>query len=131
MRNAMTVNNLEDTSATKPAVTLVYDADCPNLPAARVALREAFERAGLEPRWIEYNRARPGTPVSLLRYGSPTILIDGVDVAGDAEQAVGASCRVYPSERGLCGVPSVESIARAIVHHRGRYIPIKSARSMI
>lgn len=112
----MNISNLEDTPATKPEVTLVYDADCPNVPAARVALRAALERAGLEPQWIEYDRAAPGTPVSLLRYGSPTILVDGVDVAGEAERVAAASCRVYPSERGLCGVPPVEALARAIVH---------------
>jgi hypothetical protein len=116
MRNAMNISNLEDTPATKPEVTLVYDADCANLPAARVALRAALERAGLEPQWIEYDRAAPGTPVSLLRYGSPTILVDGVDVDGEAERVAAESCRVYPSERGLCGVPPVEALARAIVH---------------
>jgi hypothetical protein len=101
----------------KPKITLVYDADCPNLPAARVALREALEREGLEPQWVEYDRAGPGTPVPLLRFGSPTILVDGVDVAGEAGHAAAASCRVYPSERGLRGVPPVEAIAGAIVHH--------------
>jgi len=100
----------------KPEITLVYDAGCPNLPAARVALREALQRAGLEPRWVEYDRAAPGTPASLLRFGSPTILVDGADVAGEAGRAAAASCRVYPGERGLRGVPSAETIAGAIAH---------------
>src|SRR5216683_5788608 len=100
--------------AIKPGITLVYDADCPNLPAARFALREALEHEGLEPQWVEYDRAAVGTPAPLLRYGSPAILVDGVDVAGEAGRAGAASCRVYPSERGLCGVPSAETIAAAI-----------------
>src|SRR5712692_948027 len=104
------------TPAMKPEITLVYDADCPNLPAARVALREALKREGLEPKWVEYDRAAPGTPAPLLRFGSPTILVDGVDVAGEAGRAAAASCRVYPTERGLRGVPPVEAIAGAIVH---------------
>jgi hypothetical protein len=99
----------------KPQITLVYDAACPNLPAARVALREALERAGLELQWVEYNRAALGTSAALLRFGSPTILVDGVDVAGDVGRAAAASCRVYQSERGLRGVPPVEAIAGAIV----------------
>lgn len=98
----------------KPEITLVYDADCPNLPAARLALREALEHEGLEPRWVEYDRAAPGTPAPLLRYGSPAILVDGVDVAGDAVDATATSCRIYASERGLCGVPPPETIAAAI-----------------
>jgi len=100
--------------AIEPGITLVYDADCPNLPAARLALREALELEGLEPQWVEYDRAAVGTPAPLLRYGSPAILVDGVDVAGEAGRAGAASCRVYPSERGLCGVPSAETIAAAI-----------------
>jgi hypothetical protein len=104
----------------KPEITLVYDADCPNLPAARVALREALKREGLEPQWVEYDRAAPGTPASLLRFGSPTILVDGVDAAGEAGGAATASCRLYPSERGVRGVPPVEAIAGAIVHRAVR-----------
>src|SRR5260370_17662360 len=100
--------------AIEPGITLVYDADCPNLPAARLALREALEHEGREPQWVEYDRAAAGTPAPLLRYGSPAILVDGVDVAGEAGRAGAASCRVYPSERGLCGVPSAETIAAAI-----------------
>ena len=45
----------------KPEITLVYDADCPNLPAARGALRKALEHEGLEPQWVEYDRAAPGS----------------------------------------------------------------------
>jgi hypothetical protein len=41
----------------KPEITWVYDADCPNVPEARAALREALEREGLEPQWVEYDRA--------------------------------------------------------------------------
>jgi hypothetical protein len=101
----------------KPEITLVYDADCPNLLAARVALREALEHEGLEPLWVEYDRAAPGTPAPLLRFGSPTILVEGVDVAGEAgHAAAAASCRVYRGERGLSGVPSAETIAVAIAN---------------
>jgi hypothetical protein len=69
-------------------ITLVYDTDCPNLPAARDALRKALEHEELEPQWVEYDRAAPGTPAPLLRFGSPTILVEGVDVAGG-----GGTCR--------------------------------------
>jgi mercuric ion transport protein len=97
-------------------ITLVYDTDCPNLPAARSALRKAFEHEGLEPQWVEYDRAAPGTPAPLLRFGSPTILVEGVDVAGEAGNAAAASCRVYQGVRGLSGVPSAETIAVAIAN---------------
>jgi hypothetical protein len=101
----------------KPEITLVYDADCPNLPAARGALRKALEHEGLEPQWVEYDRAAPGKPALLVRFGSPTILVEGVDLGGEAgHAAAAASCRVYRGERGLSGVPSAESIAVAIAN---------------
>ena len=49
----------------KPEITLVYDADCPNLPAARVALREALKREGLEPQWVEYDAAARSCSASM------------------------------------------------------------------
>jgi hypothetical protein len=53
--------------------------------AARVALREALEREGVEPQWVEYDRAALDTSAPLLRFGSPTIFVEGVDVAGEAD----------------------------------------------
>src|SRR5216683_540811 len=41
----MTLRNPWRYPAIEPGITLVYDADCPNLPAARLALREALELA--------------------------------------------------------------------------------------
>jgi len=38
------------------------------------------------------------------------------DVAGETVLAAAASCRMYPSERGLCGVLPVEAVAGAIAH---------------
>ena len=113
-------------------ITLVYDTDCLNLPAARGALRKALEHEGLEPQWVEYDRSAPGTPALLLRFGSPTILVDGVDVAGEAgHAAAAASCRVYRGERGLSGVPSAESIAVAIANRAALAItfPFRTANS--
>ena len=80
----------------KRNITLLYDADCQNAPQARATLREALQRAGLEQQWAEYDRGALGTPERLLHYGSPTILVDGVDVAGETGPAAGASCRIYP-----------------------------------
>ena len=103
----------------KTEITLVYDADCPNVRAARAALREALEHARLEPVWIEYDRAAPDIPERFLRFGSPTILVDGEDVADEPAVAAAASCRVYQAASGLRGVPPVEAIVAAIHRRRG------------
>jgi hypothetical protein len=46
--------------------------------------------------------------------GSPTILIDGRDPWASAELAVGLACRIYQTEAGPDGAPSVGQIAAEI-----------------
>src|SRR5216684_1064380 len=97
----------------KPEITLVYDVDCPNVNAARTALGQAIARARLDPGWIECERTTPGLPQRFLRFGSPTILVNGKDVA-DEPGAAAACCRIYQAPDGLRGVPPVEAIVAAI-----------------
>ncbi len=97
----------------KPEITLVYDVDCPNVNAARTALGQAIARARLDPGWIECERTTPGLPQRFLRFGSPTILVNGKDVA-DEPGAAAACCRIYQTPDGLRGVPPVEAIVAAI-----------------
>lgn len=101
-------------------IELVYDADCPNAPAARVALRSACARAGLAPVWTEWERSDPGAPARVRRWGSPTVLVDGRDVAGD-EGADAPTCRLYRDEEGRpCGAPPVAVVTAALMAHRPR-----------
>jgi len=112
----------------KPEIALIYDADCPNAPEARAVLREALERVGLEVEWIEYDRAEPGVSELLVRYGSPTILVGGTDVAGETAKAAAACCRVYADGRALRGVPMIEAIVAAIVRWRATAPETKELR---
>jgi len=98
-----------------PAVELVYDADCPSVGRAREQLLRAFARAGLEARWREWRADDPEAPAHVRGFGSPTILVDGRDVAG-AEQVEGArSCRLYGRAGDeLRGAPSVDLIIAAL-----------------
>jgi hypothetical protein len=98
----------------KLEITLVYDADCPNADAARAALGQVLVRSRLKPEWIEVDRAAPGVAKQLLRFGSPTILVDGEDVAGESDAAAAACCRIYQTDRGLRGIPPIEAIVTAI-----------------
>lgn len=100
-----------------PQVELIFDSDCPNIQGARNALLEGFAQAGLEPSWTEWDRKSPESPAHALRYGSPTVLVDGRDVAADAEEPSADSCRVYDhGPGGLKGVPPVSRIAGALEH---------------
>ena len=96
-------------------VELVYDRDCPNVHEARAVLLRAFALVGVAPAWVEWDRTAPGTPDSAKGYGSPTILVDGTDIA-DAQPSVEADCcRLYSDGKtGFRGVPAVEQIVVAL-----------------
>ena len=101
-------------------IELIYDADCPNVPEARAQLSRAFAQLREPPHWKEWRSDDPNLPGHARGFGSPTILVDGQDVAGGAGQMDGtAGCRIYATAQGLCGVPSVEEIAAALRGDKG------------
>jgi hypothetical protein len=90
-------------------VELVYDADCPNVAETRANLLQAFAAVRLEAKWTEWERSSPSSPAYAANFGSPTILVDGLDVAGDNPREHISCCRLYASVEGrYSGVPSVE-----------------------
>lgn len=98
-----------------PKVELIYDAGCPNVEAARQQLRRAFQELGQPPDWEEWDRGAPSSPAHARQYGSPTILVDGKDVAGASPSDGAACCRVYRSGHGgLQGVPPIDAITSAL-----------------
>lgn len=95
-------------------VELIYDLDCPNVPAARTALAQACAAVALPVRWREWNRADASTPAHARGYGSPSVLVDGRDVAGMAPSDA-PSCRIYADTAGAVrGVPPVAMIVAAL-----------------
>jgi len=77
--------------------------------AARTSLKKALTLVGLRD-FEEVDLLDAATPDSLKGWCSPTILVDGNDVAGDKRgEAIG--CRVYD---GPERVPAPEVIATAI-----------------
>ena len=50
-------------------------------------------------------------------HGSPTILLDGVDPFEGESPAVGFACRVYQTDEGRQGAPSLAQLAQVL---RGR-----------
>lgn len=103
---------------------LIYDDDCPNVSAAREALLQALTQLGLPVAWTEWNRAAPESPAYVRAYGSPTILLDGEDLAGAQPEANAAYCRVYrDSASGFRGAPSTAEILDAITPSAGSSWP--------
>ncbi len=102
-------------------VELIYDMDCPNVQRARKAMLKGFGLAGLQPSWVEWDRKSPNSPAHARGYGSPTILVDGRDVAGAGPGDGGSSCRVYSNGLGAFGgAPSGDQIAEALRPHHGQ-----------
>jgi hypothetical protein len=89
-----------------PRVELVYFEGCPHADETRRRLAQAMTSAGLEARWDEWDTGVPSTPDRYRRFGSPTVLIDGADVAGGVEGS-GMGCVVG-------GAPATEAILAAL-----------------
>lgn len=95
-------------------IQLLSFPGCPNSDAARETLRRALKQVGLPPRFDDIDVSAPGTPEALENWGSPTILIDGHDVAGEATPT-GPSCRLYECALAESrGIPPIDAIVRAL-----------------
>lgn len=96
-------------------IELIYDRDCPNAVKARTHLAEALAAFGREAQWTEWDRGAPESPARIRDYGSPTILINGEDVAGKAAGEAGPFCRLYRNAADrFDGAPPVEQIVAAL-----------------
>lgn len=96
-------------------VELIYDKSCPNVATARALLIRAFTQTGVSARWKEWERSAPDSPAYVRDFGSPTILVDGNDVADVTPSEGQGTCRIYPDANGnLARTPSLELICSAI-----------------
>lgn len=94
-------------------ITLRYFDGCPNWQVAKERIEVVLAQLG---ETIAVTLERVETPQEadeLAFRGSPTILIDGRD-AFEAFGPTGLSCRVYRTEVGLEGAPSVEQLMVAL-----------------
>lgn len=92
-------------------VTLLTLDGCPNAVIARQRLTEAFDRLGLDPAAITYATVDSGDAAERLGFrGSPSILINGTDHFAGHDSPVGLSCRIYRTDTGIDGAPSVDQL---------------------
>ena len=91
-------------------VQFLFFDGCPNVEVARARLRKCLQAEGLAPQFEEIDVGAENTSQDLAGWGSPTILIDGQDVAG-AVRADATSCRFYGNNDGA---PSEELIRAAL-----------------
>jgi hypothetical protein len=106
-----------------PAVDLIFDEGCPNVAETRVLLAAALDAAGLPVEWRESVRGRAGTSPELNGFGSPTILVDGIDLeqrSPDETLDGLACCRLYSHDGRLRGVPDFTMLAGVLARNRSR-----------
>jgi hypothetical protein len=96
-------------------VSLLYVEGCPNLHLADGRLRQALDRVGRGDVTVEYRAVTTPEEAEAWEFrGSPTVLVDGQDLFADPGAAVGLCCRVYRTEDGLTGSPTVEQLISAL-----------------
>ena len=95
-------------------IEVLYVLDCPHYPAAIAELKSVLAAERVSAQISEVLVANPRMAQALKFRGSPTIRINGRDIAGESEvQHFAVSCRLYPGEKKP-GVPPVEMIHRAV-----------------
>lgn len=95
-------------------VEFVYEKSCPNVRQTRTRLIEAFQVSGIAPQWTEWEVGDPATPESFRKMGSPSVLVDGADVADAGADAAADCCRIYALQGEDRGVPPLDAIVAAL-----------------
>lgn len=100
-------------------VEVLYVAECPFHPAAVKLVKDVLAAQGLAADIREVLVKDEKMADKLGFFGSPTIRINGRDVAGESPKphAFGLSCRLYPESKEI-GLPSAEVIRRAVLQAR-------------
>jgi hypothetical protein len=109
-------------------VEVLYVADCPSHPAAVKLVREILADEGVVAEVNEVLVADEKMAVDLKFAGSPTIRINGRDVAQELPEAqkFTLSCRLYP-ESSRAGLPAAELVRRAVTEALGRKSEVRQA----
>jgi hypothetical protein len=101
-------------------ITLQYFDGCPNWRLAEQRLHEALQVRAAGSFRVIYERIETAEQAEKAHFrGSPTILLDGRDPFASGTGPVGLACRIYETESGLDGAPSVDQLA-LIVARRPR-----------
>ena len=84
---------------------------CPNTPQLRQRLTKALADLGIDLRVTEVNLLELAKDDPRLRYGAPTILINGTDLLGQGpSEQPGLCCRIYADG----GLPSLDELLKRL-----------------
>lgn len=95
-------------------IELRYFESCPNWQVADERLREAMDIEGVDVE-VAYKKVEILEDAERLNFiGSPTILIDGTDPFRPESARPGLACRVFATEEGPQGSPTVNELRAAL-----------------
>lgn len=99
-----------------PLVEFLWWADCPSWDGALSDLRAEMEAAGLDPADVRLREVETDAEAEALGFvGSPTILVDGRDIADPGDTAPGLNCRIYRLRDGrISGLPDPLDVREAL-----------------
>lgn len=95
-------------------ITLQYFDDCPNWRVTDQHLKTLIDDLTLN---VEIRYQRIETPETAAEHGfrgSPTVLLNGVDHFADPEAPVGLSCRIYRTDDGPAGSPTLDQLRQVL-----------------
>ena len=96
-------------------VSLLYAKNCPHRHEADANVRQALADLGWGQFNVERIEIRTAAHADLFGFrGSPTFLVDGEDPFADPAAPVALACRLYQTEAGLVGSPTVKQL-RAVL----------------
>jgi hypothetical protein len=100
-------------------IEVLYVAECPSHPAAVRMVKDVLAVEGVVTEVQEVLVRDEGMASELRFLGSPTIRVNGRDVAGETRnaQSFALSCRLYPESKQV-GLPPIEMVRRAVVEAR-------------
>jgi len=126
-RDAQASRSLSDSDREKPTETggrevkieVLYVAECPSHPAAERMVKDVLAAEGVVTEVQEVLVRDEGMASELKFLGSPTIRVNGRDVAAETRkvQSFALSCRLYPGSKQV-GLPPTEMIHRAVIEAR-------------
>ncbi len=100
-----------------PDIELLWWEGCPSTDRAQAELQQALQDVGLSDAPVRRTEIESDDEARTRRFlGSPTILVDGVDVASSGpEEPVGLSCRVYRRRDGrISPTPDPDDVREAL-----------------
>ena len=100
-------------------IEVLYVAGCPSHPAALKLVRDVLSAEGVSAEIREVLIADDHMATQLAFSGSPTIRVNGRDVAAESSSAktFALSCRLYPGPTEI-GLPPLELVRRAVIDAR-------------